>query len=320
MPLPFLFVALAVGAGTVGTVKAVEGLDDLSTAKSIGKKAEKKYTSRVAKYQKIERKTEKSIEDLGRTRIEVSAHQMKDFIEQFRRLSKANQSALQALTRAGFTLEELKKMENISIKASKLLGTGVKALSSSTATYFGALGLTSVLASASTGTAISSLSGAAATNATLAWWGGGSIASGGGGMALGSTMVGVVAIGPALAIGGFMLASEGKKALKKARSYSADVDKACAKLSLACDGMKVIQARVNEIRGVIIELASRLGQATEKLKQLVDLRTEKAKRLFHQAALIAKALATVLNVQIIDSKGALTAASQKALSEGKRRL
>ena len=42
---------------------------------------------------------------------------------------------------------------------------------------------------ASTGTAISSLSGAAATNAALAWLGGGAIAAGGGGMAAGEAIL-----------------------------------------------------------------------------------------------------------------------------------
>ncbi|MBR5710500.1 MAG: hypothetical protein IKX40_07055 [Thermoguttaceae bacterium] len=41
----------------------------------------------------------------------------------------------------------------------------------------------------STGVAISSLSGAAMTNAVLAWWGGGAIAAGGGGMAAGGTTI-----------------------------------------------------------------------------------------------------------------------------------
>lgn len=45
---------------------------------------------------------------------------------------------------------------------------------------------------ASTGTAISSLSGAAATNATLAWLGGGSLAAGGGGMAAGTAVLGTI--------------------------------------------------------------------------------------------------------------------------------
>ena len=58
-------------------------------------------------------------------------------------------------------------------------------------------------ATAGTGTAISGLSGAALTNATLAWIGGGTLASGGGGMAAGTavlagisaTGVGLIAVG-----------------------------------------------------------------------------------------------------------------------------
>jgi len=50
-------------------------------------------------------------------------------------------------------------------------------------------GLVSTFGAASTGTAIASLSGAAATNATLAWIGGGSLAAGGGGVAAGATIL-----------------------------------------------------------------------------------------------------------------------------------
>ena len=51
-------------------------------------------------------------------------------------------------------------------------------------------------ATASTGTAISTLGGAAATNAALAWLGGGSLAAGGGGAAVGSVLLmgGVTAV------------------------------------------------------------------------------------------------------------------------------
>jgi hypothetical protein len=52
---------------------------------------------------------------------------------------------------------------------------------------------------AGTGTAIIELSGAAATNATLAWFGGGSIASGGLGMGVGATVLS--AGGAAVAMG-----------------------------------------------------------------------------------------------------------------------
>lgn len=52
-----------------------------------------------------------------------------------------------------------------------------------------AMGLATTFGVASTGTAISTLSGAAATNAALAWIGGGALAAGGGGMAAGQTFL-----------------------------------------------------------------------------------------------------------------------------------
>lgn len=63
-------------------------------------------------------------------------------------------------------------------------------------TALGAWGLVSLIGSASTGTAISSLSGIAATNATLAWFGGGSLATGGAGMAGGFWVLGGIVAAP----------------------------------------------------------------------------------------------------------------------------
>lgn len=64
------------------------------------------------------------------------------------------------------------------------LGVGVVALGPTVA-----MGVATTFGVASTGTAISTLSGAAATNAALAWLGGGALAAGGGGMAAGQTLL-----------------------------------------------------------------------------------------------------------------------------------
>ena len=63
----------------------------------------------------------------------------------------------------------------------------------------GAMWVATTWGTAGTGTAISSLSGAAASNAAMAWLGGGTVASGGGGMAAGAA---VLAGGAAIAIAG----------------------------------------------------------------------------------------------------------------------
>ena len=74
-----------------------------------------------------------------------------------------------------------------------------------------AMGIATTFGVASTGTAISALSGAAATNAALAWLGGGALAAGGGGMAAGNAFlalagpVGWAIAGVALVVSGLLL-------------------------------------------------------------------------------------------------------------------
>lgn len=85
-----------------------------------------------------------------------------------------------------------------------------------------AMGIATTFGVASTGTAISALSGAAATNAALAWLGGGALAAGGGGMAAGNAFlamcgpVGWAIAGVALLGSGFLLykGNEDKKKLE----------------------------------------------------------------------------------------------------------
>ena len=68
---------------------------------------------------------------------------------------------------------------------------------------WGAFALVTTYGTASTGTAIASLHGAAATSAGLAWFGGGSLAAGGGGTAVGATVLtgGVIVVAVAAAAG-----------------------------------------------------------------------------------------------------------------------
>ena len=71
-----------------------------------------------------------------------------------------------------------------------------------------AMGIATAFGVASTGTAVSALSGAAAANAALAWLGGGALAAGGGGMAAGETFLALM--GPiGLAIAGFGIIAGG---------------------------------------------------------------------------------------------------------------
>ena len=76
----------------------------------------------------------------------------------------------------------------------KLLGKiAAKAVGFTTARVLTS-GIVTTVGTASTGTAISSLSGVAARNATLAWLGGGTLAAGGLGIAGGAIVLGAIGI------------------------------------------------------------------------------------------------------------------------------
>ncbi len=116
----------------------------------------------------------------------------------------------------------------------------------------GAFVLAALVGTASTGTAIGTLSGAAATNATLAWFGGGALAAGGGGMVLGSLVVGGVSLGLALMVGGFMVSGEGEKALTQTVEYEAQVDAAVAKMDAYIHYLKDgVQRQIQEQEKVL---------------------------------------------------------------------
>lgn len=83
--------------------------------------------------------------------------------------------------------EEYQKRVNTAGKAAVGVGAGAAI---ATVGPSAAMGIATTFGAASTGTAISSLSGVAATNAALAWLGGGTLATGGGGIAAGSALLG----------------------------------------------------------------------------------------------------------------------------------
>lgn len=91
------------------------------------------------------------------------------------------------------------------------------------------------LGTASTGTAIASLSGVAATNVTLAALGGDSLAVGGGGMALGTAIISGATLEIGLLVGGIIfnvtgssLSNKVDEAWSQMKNAEKEIDKICA--------------------------------------------------------------------------------------------
>ena len=125
-----------------------------------------------------------------------------------------------------------------------------------------AMWIASTFGTASTGTAISSLSGGAATNAALAWLGGGTLATGGGGMSTGTAFLAMAGpIGWSIA-GVTIFASvvlfannkmktnkERKEAIEKVKTNTESVRESAAKISTVLIKTENLRTKLNDQYG-----------------------------------------------------------------------
>lgn len=169
----------------------------------------------------------------------------------------------------------------------------------------GVAALAGTVGVAGTGAAISGLSGVAAESAMLAWLGGGTLASGGGGMALGAAALNVVAIGPALLVGGFVVMGQGQKALTKAKAYQSDIAKAMAELDATDAKLHAVDKRVEELTNVLAQLSSRGLRALDELESEPFDPVAHLER-FQRALSLTVAVRDVAAAQILDEAGDLT--------------
>jgi hypothetical protein len=178
---------------------------------------------------------------------------------------------------AEFDNPTLRRIEGAAAAAVKTAGLGgVAGGAAASGTY----AIVATYGSASTGTAIATLHGVALSNATLAALGGGSLATGGGGIALGTAVLGGIAVAPVVLLGGIVYWQRGRKSLAQAKANVAEIDAAIAKLDAD-------RARIDRVRALV----ERLFVATETL---VDALSD---RLDHIAEWGAPALADLATAQ-----------------------
>ena len=218
MPLPLFLIPLAIkgaaiAAGVVGVGSAIDGAVKMSDANDKMKEAQSRQEKNEAKMKSEEKQTTQQMDLLGKKELEIMSS-FKEFSDVFERIQ--NRPNFATYSKNGFTLPKYdgNKFEEVSVGAEAILsglgGGGVGTLGGIAAAGAAKVVVMSI-GTASTGTAISSLSGAAATNATLALLGGGTLAAGGGGMAAGTAALGAATLGVGLLVGGVIFSLSGSK-------------------------------------------------------------------------------------------------------------
>lgn len=268
MPIPLIIWGAVAGITALyGTKKGYDGYADKEKAENIVNDIQEKFyktkENLESSRQDLQRRADRYGRKLEQIRKETTFKRMGDFLLSIDK--KTTLKAAEVLSEIKVDLTNIKEYQVASLEAKEVMFGGTTATVVGLAAGNGAIGLATLIGSASTGTAIGSLSGVAASNATLAWLGGGTLASGGGGMAAGTAVLGGLFIGPALAIGGLVYAISGEKALTEARKYKAEVNVKIEQIETMNELLKRIISRIGELSNIADRLDMLANEAMDKL-------------------------------------------------------
>lgn len=324
MPLPLIIGAAAI-AGIYGAVKGVSGAMDHSNASGLNGDARSLVNTSNDEIEEQRKATNATLEDYGQRKLRAFNGVVAEFIGVFERIKNVELSQspeLEKLNAGDFTnttLVGLRKDYQALQDAGLGLGAG---LGGGAALAFGAYNGTMLLATASTGTAISSLGGVAATNATLAWLGGGSLAAGGYGMAGGMMVLGGIVAGPALAIFGHVLGNKGEEALNTARSNMEQARTIRAEATLMIDKLHVIDTITSLANTTFSKVSSQLRRSVSELKKVLDehgvdyrMYPDDSKKLVFGSVKFAQLIKAMIDTAILDTDGNLVLSTEKRIKD-----
>ncbi|MBR0455791.1 MAG: hypothetical protein IJJ01_03915 [Firmicutes bacterium] len=323
MALPLLFIGIAAATGGLGIGKSIKAGVDASQAKKINKNANELVEESTELLNKQRTACGNSLSHLGEEKLFVLNNSMTQFLDTFTQIKNVdfNESeGLEELNKLHIDeteFEELREMVNF---AGSFAGGAAAGTAGGALVAFGAYGAAQTLAVASTGTAISALSGAAATNATLAFFGGGSLATGGLGMAGGAAVLGGLVAGPALMVMGFVAGAAAKKGLEKAQTNQAEAMQIAAELdagSLQCES---IRRRTYIFYNLLARLDAYFLPLVYKMEDI--LKTEgddykdyslDSKKAIASCASLAVTIKSVLDTPLLTDDGMLTDESEETV-------
>ena len=257
-----------------------------------------------------------SLEKLGEEKLQILAGTVTSFVSAFEKIknidftSSVGLEELEKLHIDQKDFEELKELGNFAIQVAGGVTAGA---AGGALTAIGAYGAAQTFAAASTGTAIASLSGAAATNATLAFFGGGSLAAGGLGMAGGMMVLGGLVAGPALLVMGLITGAKSQEKLDQALINKAQAEEIMEALHVASDQCSAIRRRAYLFYSLLAHLDTYLLPLVWQMEDIIakqgtDYRTysPESKKVIMAAASNAGSVKAVLDVPILTDDGSLT--------------
>lgn len=248
--------------GVFEAITHSEEIEELiSSAKSM-------YDSASERLEEHRKTTSKSLEYLGRLKLEAWSGDMNTFLGRFGvfahvQMKCIDDPKIDFIERSLTPNQVMVNMRTATLNAREVLKIGALSVGTGALVGIASYGGAMMFAKASTGTAIAALSGVAKTNATLAWFGGGSLKAGGMGMLGGKVVLSGISLAPILITAGVIAATKGKERLDEARKIHAEAENAVAQMETIITGLTGIE-RISE---GYIEL---LGGLSKRFRPFLD--------------------------------------------------
>lgn len=317
------------GDGAVGAYRYLTSdtpVHKFNESLAIRRAAEGGYNNAVEQLEQTHGAAVAQLDALGRLELEVMDHEIRRFVRAFERIKNIEVVDLEANgepRRIDVPHIELGAIDFGAVDAGKaLVAGGGSAAAVGAASWTAVLGL----ATASTGTAVGSLSGAAATNAALAWFGGGSIASGGLGMGAGAVVLGGIVAAPAILAGGWILDRKAATERERARTAAAEAALQVETMRLEITAADAVRLRAEGLRTVLERLRAVLVGEVAFVEVLVARQAdysaynvEERSRLMTATNLV-KVTKDVMDTPLFDDDGALTPESDDVVEHADRAL
>lgn len=325
MPLPFVIggavlakaaIGVAGAAGVFGVVKGTQGAMKTVDAKNIQKSAKEILETAKKSIERQKKTTAGAIQNLGKTKVNVLANEMNTFVDEYQKIKDielVGSSGIDELHKITLTKEELKALKNVSIGAVNTLGGLATGAGTGALLAWGTYNGVAALGTASTGTAIGTLSGVAAKNATLAWLGGGALKVGGGGMALGSVVLGSLVAGPALLVAGGLFSSKANTQLNNAKSNKVEAERIRKELSIAGQQLNVITEHSRAVKKLLETTNTMFKNNISEMVSIIERKTEwttytqEEKEQIAATVKLAKLVKGIIDTPLLTEDGILTA-------------
>ena len=334
MVFPLIVAGLA-ATGLTGLFKGGLAASKFARANEIRETAKESFDGATLILRRQLEAANAELEGLDRVRVETSAQSLEQALRVIEIVHSVKRSTgyTDGSRLSSLPNPNLMEMKSTAFGALEVLKGSATALSAGAAGVAGTVGLVGMLGTASTGTAIGSLTGAAATNATMAWLGGGALSAGGYGMVGGAAVLGGVFAAPVILVAGFAAGAAATKSVTAAEAVAAEAAVAVGKMRVAGEYFQAVTSRAREMINSLTLTRVRVHRLCAKVSIAINQvpaaerspdgtisfmsLTSKVQADYEMLTLATRALHSLIRVNIVDEAGVPSQAGENAISLAK---